>query len=154
MIKDQIYLNFINHAIKHKVVLCDNCSKILNAGPNYKPKFCDMCGQKISDNLDKVDWTNEEVSLLDWANYVLENEPDYIIMKIKKDSIKSPIIRFDEYIAPTVASDSIDSIINIINMNGLYDYTENDLEPASPKDLLDFCSHCHDTKLSPSHYYN
>jgi len=27
---------------------CPRCNHALNAGPNYQPKYCDQCGQKIS----------------------------------------------------------------------------------------------------------
>lgn len=27
---------------------CPRCNSLLNAGPNYQPKYCDRCGQKIS----------------------------------------------------------------------------------------------------------
>lgn len=26
---------------------CPRCGEILNAGPNYQPRYCDKCGQKI-----------------------------------------------------------------------------------------------------------
>ena len=28
--------------------LCPRCGGVLNAGPNYQPKYCDQCGQKVS----------------------------------------------------------------------------------------------------------
>lgn len=27
---------------------CPKCSHILNAGPNYQPRYCDQCGQKVT----------------------------------------------------------------------------------------------------------
>ena len=27
---------------------CPRCNHVLNAGPNYQPKYCDQCGQKLS----------------------------------------------------------------------------------------------------------
>lgn len=27
---------------------CPRCNHVLNAGPNYQPKYCDQCGQKVS----------------------------------------------------------------------------------------------------------
>lgn len=27
---------------------CPRCNHVLNAGPNYQPKYCDQCGKKVS----------------------------------------------------------------------------------------------------------
>lgn len=31
----------------HRYCKCPRCKKILNAGPDYHPKYCDQCGQKV-----------------------------------------------------------------------------------------------------------
>ena len=37
---------------------CPSCGDILCAGPNYQPKFCSECGQRL--NFDGVVYTEEE----------------------------------------------------------------------------------------------
>ena len=37
---------------------CPRCNNILNAGPNYQPKYCDQCGQKL--NFSRVEWKEEK----------------------------------------------------------------------------------------------
>lgn len=37
---------------------CPRCEKILNAGPNYRPRYCSECGQKL-DFSDTV-WQEEK----------------------------------------------------------------------------------------------
>lgn len=32
---------------EHQRFDCPRCGGILNAGPNYQPRYCDQCGQKI-----------------------------------------------------------------------------------------------------------
>lgn len=33
--------------VESKVYRCPKCGDILNAGPNYQPKYCGECGQKL-----------------------------------------------------------------------------------------------------------
>lgn len=37
---------------------CPRCNHILNAGPNYQPKYCDQCGQKL--NFSGVKWKKDK----------------------------------------------------------------------------------------------
>lgn len=37
---------------------CPHCSHIQSAGPNYQPRYCDRCGQKI--NFDGIEWKETE----------------------------------------------------------------------------------------------
>ena len=37
---------------------CPRCKNILNAGPNYQPKYCDQCGQKI--NFSGIKWKEDK----------------------------------------------------------------------------------------------
>lgn len=38
--------------------LCPRCGSILNAGPNYRPRYCDQCGQRIS--FKEAEWKEEK----------------------------------------------------------------------------------------------
>ena len=38
--------------------LCPRCGSILNAGPNYQPRYCDQCGQKVS--FKGIEWKEEK----------------------------------------------------------------------------------------------
>lgn len=42
------YLKFGFVIMEHEEHLCPRCKSVLNAGPDYQPKYCDQCGQKIS----------------------------------------------------------------------------------------------------------
>ncbi|MCM1179961.1 MAG: hypothetical protein NC347_06875 [Clostridium sp.] len=41
------YLKYGFVITEHESYLCPRCMSILNAGPNYQPRYCDQCGQKI-----------------------------------------------------------------------------------------------------------
>lgn len=34
--------------------LCPRCGCVLNTGPNYQPKYCDQCGQRV--DFTKIKW--------------------------------------------------------------------------------------------------
>lgn len=42
------YLKFGFVITEYESHLCPRCRCVLNAGPNYQPKYCDQCGQKVS----------------------------------------------------------------------------------------------------------
>lgn len=42
------YLKYGFVIIEHEKHLCPRCKSVLNAGPNYQPKYCGQCGQRIS----------------------------------------------------------------------------------------------------------
>jgi len=42
------YLKFGFVITEHESHYCPRCNYILNAGPNYQPKYCNQCGQKVS----------------------------------------------------------------------------------------------------------
>ena len=46
------------------------CNHVLNAGPNFQPKYCSECGQKI--DFSEVKW--EEEKILEHAGRRLANE--------------------------------------------------------------------------------
>ena len=37
---------------------CPRCRHLLNAGPDYQPRYCDQCGQRVG--FDKVIWKEPE----------------------------------------------------------------------------------------------
>ena len=49
---------------------CPRCNHVLNAGPNFQPKYCSECGQKI--DFSEVKW--EEEKILEHAGRRLANE--------------------------------------------------------------------------------
>jgi len=44
----ETYLKYGFVITEHEKHLCPRCKGILNAGPNYQPRYCGKCGQKIS----------------------------------------------------------------------------------------------------------
>lgn len=37
---------------------CPRCNHVLNAGPNYQPRYCDQCGQKVT--FAGIEWKEEK----------------------------------------------------------------------------------------------
>ena len=37
---------------------CPRCNQVLNAGPNYQPRYCDQCGQKVT--FAGIEWKDEK----------------------------------------------------------------------------------------------
>lgn len=54
--------------------LCPRCGSILNAGPNYQPKYCDQCGQKVS--FKGAEWKEEKELLFVEGREILEQVED------------------------------------------------------------------------------
>ena len=40
------YLKYGFVITEHENHYCPRCNHVLNAGPNYQPKYCNQCGQK------------------------------------------------------------------------------------------------------------
>ncbi len=41
------YLKYGFVITEHQYLYCPRCGDILNAGPNYQPKYCSQCGQRL-----------------------------------------------------------------------------------------------------------
>lgn len=52
------YLKFGFVITEHESHLCPRCRCVLNAGPNYQPKYCDQCGQKVS--FKGIEWKEDK----------------------------------------------------------------------------------------------
>ena len=46
--RTETYLKFGFVITEYENHYCPRCNHVLNAGPNYQPKYCDQCGQKVS----------------------------------------------------------------------------------------------------------
>lgn len=46
--KIQTYLKYGFAITEHDIYCCPRCTKVLNAGPNYQPQYCSVCGQRIT----------------------------------------------------------------------------------------------------------
>lgn len=51
------YLKFGFVITESYCYICPRCKRILNAGPNYQPGYCDQCGQKI--NFSSAEWRKD-----------------------------------------------------------------------------------------------
>lgn len=58
IVKIETYKKFGLVITLHQFCFCPKCKNILNAGPNYQPKYCDQCGQKI--NFSNMEWEKEK----------------------------------------------------------------------------------------------
>ena len=52
------YLKFGFVITEHMNYYCPRCGEVLNAGPNYQPKYCDQCGQRV--DFSEVKWMAEK----------------------------------------------------------------------------------------------
>lgn len=46
--KVDTYLKYGFVLTEHEFHSCPRCGSVLNAGPNYQPKVCEQCGQRIT----------------------------------------------------------------------------------------------------------
>ncbi len=46
--KTQTYLKYGFVITEHDIFCCPNCKRALDAGPNYQPRYCDQCGQRVT----------------------------------------------------------------------------------------------------------
>lgn len=46
--RTETYLKYGFVITEHERYYCPRCRKILNAGPQYQPKYCPECGQKVT----------------------------------------------------------------------------------------------------------
>lgn len=44
------YLKYGFAITEHQYMDCPRCGHPMNAGPNYQPRYCDQCGQRVSFN--------------------------------------------------------------------------------------------------------
>lgn len=56
--KTDTYLKYGFVITEHEKYLCPRCKSALNAGPNYQPRYCDQCGQKI--NFTGIKWKEDK----------------------------------------------------------------------------------------------
>lgn len=46
--RTKTYLKYGVVAMEHQYYYCPRCSNTLNAGPQYQPKYCPECGQRVT----------------------------------------------------------------------------------------------------------
>lgn len=56
--RTETYLKYGFVVTEYEKYLCPRCRSILNAGPNYQPKYCERCGQKVS--FEGIKWREEK----------------------------------------------------------------------------------------------
>jgi hypothetical protein len=57
-VRKHLYSRFGFMVTDYVDCLCPRCRGMLNAGPNYQPKYCDQCGQRI--DFRGIVWKEEE----------------------------------------------------------------------------------------------
>lgn len=143
MIKQDVYLKNRRIPMITTRVICDKCSHIINAGPNYIPKFCDMCGAPISDDLSKIKWLNEETSVLTYVKHFMDNESDYEIYKVKYECTDWAMIGLQPDIEhiPVFIGHNLEEIIEL-NKDLGHSYEEDDFERATKAELIAYSRAC------------
>lgn len=56
--KTECYLKYGLMPMEYEAYYCPRCGTVLNAGPNYQPKYCGECGQEI--DFSGVTWKPEK----------------------------------------------------------------------------------------------
>ena len=144
MVKYKVYLKYGYAPEIHTDIVCDNCGHVIDAGPNYKPHFCDMCGSPIKDDLDKVDWEYGECEWIDYVEYILDEHPDWPIKKVKYESTdwgKIGLPADAEHI-PVMIGPDIETIINFVNEQTHRQYVADDFESATKNELIAHAKTC------------
>lgn len=142
MIKYDYYLKNLIPYVETTVV-CNNCKHELIADENYHPRFCDMCGAPIKDNLSKVIWRNEIATCEEYAKYMVDNYPNFIIRKIKYECTEWGRIGLPKDIEhiPVFIGKDMTEILKLANYKE-QNYFEEDFEPASKQELIEFAKTC------------
>lgn len=52
------YLKYGFVTMEYEKYLCPRCGSILNVGPNYQPRYCEQCGQKV--NFNGIKWKEDK----------------------------------------------------------------------------------------------
>lgn len=55
--RTETYLKYGFVITEHEHHYCPRCSHVLNAGPNYQPRYCGQCGQKL--NFSGIKWKED-----------------------------------------------------------------------------------------------
>lgn len=58
VVRTETYLKYGFVITECEKYLCPRCGSILNAGPNYQPRYCDQCGQRVS--FKEAEWKEEK----------------------------------------------------------------------------------------------
>lgn len=53
----ETYLKYGFVITEHEYHYCPRCSHVLNAEPNYQPRYCGQCGQKL--NFSGIKWKDD-----------------------------------------------------------------------------------------------
>lgn len=51
------YLKYGSVITEHQYMDCPRCGHVLGAGPDYQPRYCDQCGQRVS--FEGVTWKED-----------------------------------------------------------------------------------------------
>lgn len=70
VVRTEVYRKYGFTYVEYKPCYCPRCNHVLNAGPNFQPKYCSECGQKI--DFSGVKWEEEKV--LRYAERSFANE--------------------------------------------------------------------------------
>ena len=70
------YLKF-GFIVENESHLCPRCKSILNAGPNYQPKYCDQCGQKI--DFSSIEWKEDKELEYEEGREACESVKDRVV---------------------------------------------------------------------------
>lgn len=57
-VEKRAYLKYGLYPMRSRVCMCPRCFRTLNAGPNYQPKYCDQCGQRLT--FEGIEWEKDE----------------------------------------------------------------------------------------------
>lgn len=58
VVKTNTYLKYGFVLMEREYYCCPKCGDVLNAGPNYQPKYCDQCGKRV--DFTGIQWKEEK----------------------------------------------------------------------------------------------
>lgn len=59
IMQKQVYSKYGLIKTERIACYCPECGEMLNAGPNFQPKYCFQCGQRIDFN--EIEWEKEKI---------------------------------------------------------------------------------------------
>lgn len=58
VVEMKVYMKYGLVRTRYQTCICPRCRHILNAGPNYQPRYCDQCGQRLS--FKSIEWEEDK----------------------------------------------------------------------------------------------
>ena len=145
MIRKKVFLDKNYIPMQTSTACCNKCHNEFIITKNHKPRYCDMCGEKITDNLDELNINDvHPISYTEYIKTILELNPDWVIKKINYYRTEAGMIGIAESYADMFIGIGPDSqtILDFINIRNNTNFRLEDLEDSTVHNLLEHAKTC------------